>query len=120
MKLHGVVGSLQLSCGDSSNLVCKGSVAASKGTNSGITASRIVRGREENKVALVAFWGVLCLHTAPTGTYFPLKERNSGNTSSSPPTPLLVNSCLTFASLLVVTSLLDCVLVVIASYRLLT
>ena len=42
VKLRGVVGSLQFSCGDCPNLVCKGSVAAFKGTNSGITTSRIV------------------------------------------------------------------------------
>ena len=42
VKLRGVVRSLQFSCGDCPNLVCKGPVAASKGTNSGITASRIV------------------------------------------------------------------------------
>ena len=42
VKLRGVVGSLQLSCGDCPNLVCKGSITAFKGTNSGITASRIV------------------------------------------------------------------------------
>ena len=56
VKLCGVVGSLQLSCGDCPNLVCKGPIAAFKGTNSGITTSRIVRGREENTVALVAPW----------------------------------------------------------------
>ena len=45
VKLRGVVvvvGSLRLSCGDFPNLVCKGPVAASKGTNSGITTFRIV------------------------------------------------------------------------------
>jgi hypothetical protein len=31
VKLHGVVGSLQLSCGDSPNLVCTGSVTTLKG-----------------------------------------------------------------------------------------
>ena len=104
VKLRGVNGSLQLSCGDCPNLVCKGSVAAFKGTNSGITASRIVRGREENMVALVASWGALCLHTALTETYFPLKGRNSGNTSLSPSAPLLVISCLYFCKLSCVSS----------------
>ena len=42
VKVRGFIGSLQLSCGDCPNLVCKGPVAAFKGTNSGITASRIV------------------------------------------------------------------------------
>ena len=74
VKLHGGVGSLQLSCGESPNLVCKGSVAAFKGTASGITASCIVRGREENTMALVASWGALCLHTAPTETYLPQRR----------------------------------------------
>ena len=85
---------------------CTGSVTAPKGCHlygfgdrpqgslSGITASCIVRGREEITVALVASWGALCLHTALTETYFPLKGRNFGNTSSSPPAPLLVISCL--------------------------
>ena len=42
VKLRGFVGSLQLSCVESPNLVCKGPVAAFKGTNSGIMASRIM------------------------------------------------------------------------------
>jgi hypothetical protein len=87
---------------------CSGSVTAPKGCHlygfgdrpqgslSGITASCIVRGREEITVALVASWGALCLHTALTETYFLERERNSGNTSSSPPAPLLVTSCLYF------------------------
>ena len=37
-----------------------------QGSLSGITASCIVRGREEITVALVASWGALCLHTALT------------------------------------------------------
>ena len=57
---------------------CTGSVTAPKGCHlygfgdrpqgslSGITASCIVRGREEITVALVASWGALCLHTALT------------------------------------------------------
>src|SRR3990170_6823979 len=94
VKLRGGVGSLQFSCGESLNLVCKGPVAAFKGTTSGITASCIVRGREENTMALVASWGALCLHTAPTEMYFLSKGRNFGNTSSSPPAPLLVISYL--------------------------
>ena len=58
---------------------CTGSVTTSKGCHlyrfgdrpqgslSGITASCIVRGREEITVALVASWEALCLHTAPNG-----------------------------------------------------
>ena len=42
VKLRGFVGRLQLSCGESPNLVCKGPVVAFKGTTSGITPSRIV------------------------------------------------------------------------------
>ena len=38
-----------------------------QGSLSGITASCIVREREEITVALVASWGALCLHTAPNG-----------------------------------------------------
>ena len=37
-----------------------------QGSLSGITASCIVRGREEITVALVASWGALCLYTALT------------------------------------------------------
>ena len=51
-------------------------------------------------MALVAFWGALCLHTAPTETYFPSKGRNFGNTSSSPPAPLLVISYLYLCKLI--------------------
>jgi hypothetical protein len=102
VKLRGGVGSLQFSCGESLNLVCKGPIAAFKGTTSGITAPCIVRGREENTVALVASWGALCLHTAPTETYFPLKGRNFGNTSSSSPAPLVVTSYLYFVLVLLV------------------
>ena len=47
-------------------------------------------------MALVAFWGALCLHTAPTETYFLSKGRNFGNTSSSPSVPLVVISILYF------------------------
>ena len=96
VKLRGLVGSLQALCGVCPNLVCKGSVAAFKGTYSGITVPCIVRGREENTVALVAYWGALCLHTAPTETYFLSKGRNFGNTSSSPSVPLVVISILYF------------------------
>ena len=56
-------------------------------------------------VALVASWGALCLHTAPTETYFPSKGRNFGNTSSSPPDPLLVISYLYLCKLFSVSSL---------------
>ena len=47
-------------------------------------------------MALVAYWGALCLHTAPTETYFLSKGRNFGNTSSSPSVPLVVISNLYF------------------------
>jgi hypothetical protein len=53
-------------------------------------------------VALVDSWGALCLHTAPTDTYFPLKGRNFGNTSSSPSTPLVVISYLYFVQAIIV------------------
>ena len=113
VKLFGWVGILQLSCGDCPNLVCKGPVAAFKGTTSGITAPRIVWGREENTVALVASWGALCLHTALTETYFPSKGRNFGNTSSSPSIPLVVTSYLYIVqTLFVLYPLLACVVVV--------
>src|SRR3989337_805428 len=114
VKLRGGVGSLQFSCGDCPNLVWKGPVAAFKGTTSGITASCIVRGREENTVTLVASWGALCLHTAPTKTYFLSKERNFGNTSSSSPTPLVVISFLYFVQDFVVLYwLLACLLLLL-------
>ena len=70
-------------------------------------------------VALVASWGAFCVHTAPTETYFLSKGRNFGNTSSSPPVPLLVISYLYLCKLIVLYTLLACVLVVVASYRLL-
>ena len=112
VKLHGIVGSLQLSCGDCPNLVCKGSVAAFKGTTTRITSSCIVRGCEENTMALVTSWGALCLHTAPTETYFLSKGRNFSNTSSSPPTPLLVISHLYLCKLILccIPCLLVCLL----------
>ena len=91
------------------------SVAVFKGTASGFTASCIVRGREENTVALVASWGALCLHTAPTETYFPLKGRNFGNTSSSSSTPLVVISYLYFVqAIIVLYRLLACVVFVVS------
>ena len=103
---------------------CTGSVTAPKGCHlygfgdrpqgslSGITASCIVRGREEITVALVASWGALCLHTAPTETYFLSKGRNFGNTSSSSPAPLLVISYLYLGKLLLccIPCLLVCLL----------
>ena len=120
VKLHGVVGSLRLSCGDCPNLVCKGPVAASKGTNSGITAFRIVWGREENTVALVASWGALCLQPLQRRRTSPQKE----GTSVTHPRlhrlhPWLYRT-FTYASLLVLLPLLACALVIVASYRLLT
>ena len=88
---------------------CTGSVTAPKGRHlygfcdrpqgslSGITASCIVRGREEITVALVASWGALCLHTAPNGDYHP-QGCELRDTSSSPrasvisyPSPLLMH-----------------------------
>ena len=53
-------------------------------------------------MALVAYWGALCLHTAPTETYFLSKGRNFGNTSSSPPVPLAVISYLYLVLIFVV------------------
>ena len=53
-------------------------------------------------MALVASWGALCLHTTPTETYFLSKGRNFGNTSSSPPAPLVVISYLYFVQAIVV------------------
>ena len=116
VKLHGPVGILQALCGDSPNLVCKGSVAAFKGTYSGITVPCIVRGREENTVALVAYWGALCLHTAPTETYFLSKGRNFGNTSSSSLIPLVVISNLYFVYAYVVIFLLLVLVAIVASF----
>ena len=69
---------LQLGCGDCPEQFVRVPVTAPKGCHlygfgdrpqgslSGITASCIVRGREEITVVLVASWGALCLHTAPT------------------------------------------------------
>ena len=91
-----------------------------QGSLSGITAPCIVRGREEITVALVASWGALFLHTALTETYFSQKE----GTSVTHPRLHRLHSWLfrafTFASLLVLYLLLACVLVVVASYKLLT
>ena len=115
VKLRGLVGSLQALCGVCPNLVCKGSVAAFKGTYSGITVPCIVRGREENTVALVAFWGALCLHTAPTETYFLSKGRNFGNTSSSSLVPLAVISNLYIVYVFVVDYLLLALVFIVGS-----
>ena len=103
-------------CGDSPNLVCKGSVAAFKGTYIGITVPCIVRGREENTVALVSYWGALCLHTAPTETYFLSKGRNFGNTSSSSLVPLVVISDLYFVYAYVVVYLLLVLVALVVSF----
>ena len=115
MKLRGVVGSLQLSCGDCPNLVCKGSVAAFKGTYSGITVPCIVRGHEENTVALVAYWGAFCRHSAPTETYFLSKGRNFGNTSSSPLVPLAAISYFYFVLVVVAVYYLLALIIVVVS-----
>ena len=67
-------------------------------------------------MALVASWGALCLHTAPTETYFLSKGRNFGNTSSSPPVPLAVISYLYFVLVVVVVySLLAHIILVVYS-----
>ena len=122
-KAPGKRRGLQLGCGDRPEQFVRVLVTAPKGCHlygfddrpqgslSGITASCIVRGREEITVALVASWGALCLHTALTETYFLERERNSGNTSSSPPAPLLVTSYLYFlqATLCCIPCLLVCV-----------
>ena len=111
VKLRGLVGSLQALCGVSPNVVCKGPVA----TYSGITVPCIVRGREENTVALVASWGALCLHNAPTETYFLSKGRNFGNTSSSPSVPLVVISFLYFVQVIIALYLLLALVVIVVS-----
>ena len=115
VKLRGIVGSLQALCGVCPNLVCKGSVAAFKGTYSGITVPCIVRGREENTVSLVAYWGALCLHTSRTETYFLSKGRNFGNTSSSPSVPLVVISNLYIVYAYVVVYLLLVLVIFVVS-----
>ena len=71
-------------------------------------------------MALVASWEALCLHTAPTKTYFPSKGRNFGNTSSYPPAPLVVISYLYFVYALLLLCILLVIGIVVASYRLLT
>jgi hypothetical protein len=74
-----------------------------------------MRGREENTVTLVASWVALCLHTTPEETYFPLKGRNFGNTSSSSLAPLVVISYLYFVqAIIVLYALLACVFVVVS------
>ena len=65
-------------------------------------------------MALVASWGALCLHTAPTETYFLSKGRNFGNTSSSPLVPHVVISYLYFVlAIVVLYSLLALVVIVV-------
>ena len=104
-----------MSCGDCPNLVCKGPVAAWKGTNSGITACLIVCGRVENTVALVASWGSLWLHTTPTNMYFLSKGRNFSNTSSSSLVPLAVISNLHIVYAYVVVYLLLVLVIFVGS-----
>ena len=66
-------------------------------------------------MALVAYWGALCLHTAPMETYFLSKGRNFGNTSSSSLVPLAVISYLYFVLVIVVMySLLAFVILVVS------
>ena len=57
-------------------------------------------------MALVAYWGALCLHTAQTETYFLSKGRNFGNTSLSSLVPLVVISNLYIVYVFVVDYLL--------------
>uniref|UniRef100_M8BEX2 Wings apart-like protein C-terminal domain-containing protein n=1 Tax=Aegilops tauschii TaxID=37682 RepID=M8BEX2_AEGTA len=78
VKLQTSFGRLQLSCGECPEKFVWVLVTAPKGCHlyrfggrpqgslSGITTFYIVRGREEITVALVAFRGALCLHTAPS------------------------------------------------------
>ena len=66
-------------------------------------------------MALVPSWGALCLHTAPTETYFLSKGRNFGNTSSSPSVPLVVISNLYFVYAYVVVYLLLVLVVLVVS-----
>ena len=66
-------------------------------------------------MALVASWGALCLHTAPTETYFLSKGRNFGNTSSSSLVPLVVIPNLYFVNAYVVVYLLLVLVVLVVS-----
>ena len=66
-------------------------------------------------MALVAYWGTLCLHTAPTETYFLSKGRSFGNTSSSPPVPLAVISYLYLVLVIVVVNSLLALVILVAS-----
>ena len=67
-------------------------------------------------MALVAYWGALCLHTAPTETYFLSKGRNFGNTSSSSLVPLVVISNLYFVYAYVVVYLLLVLVALVVSF----
>ena len=67
-------------------------------------------------VALVAYWGALYLHTAPTETYFLSKGRNFGNTSSSSLVPLVVISNLYFVYAYVVVFLLLVLVALVVSF----
>ena len=67
-------------------------------------------------MALVAYWGALCLHTAPTETYFLSKGRNFGNTSSSSLVPLVVISNLYFVYAYVVVYLLLVLVALVISF----
>ena len=66
-------------------------------------------------VTLVAYWGALCLHTAPTETYFLSKGRNFGDTSSSPSVPLVVISNLYFVYAYIVDYLLVALVLIVGS-----
>ena len=63
----------------------------------------------------MAYWGALCLHTAPTETYSPSKGRNFGNTSSSSSVPLVVISYLYFVFSTVVEYFLLALVVIVGS-----
>ena len=67
-------------------------------------------------MALVAYWGALCLHTAPTETYFLSKGRNFGNTSSSPSVPLVVISNLYFVFAYACDSILLVLIALVVSF----
>ena len=66
-------------------------------------------------MALVAYWGALCLHTAPTETYLLSKGRNFDNTSSSSSVPLVVISNLYIVYAFVVDYLLLALVLIVGS-----
>ena len=66
-------------------------------------------------MALVAYWGALCLHTSPTKTYFLSKGRNFGNTSSSSSVPLVVISNLYIVYVIVIDYFLLALAIIVGS-----